>query len=185
MLLSIYFCVVSPSIRAIVSTHRPTPDGPTARKLQSIAMLPPTWPQVRRIVTSAFLFLYAYWKGEAAYDECARSCATALLVLEFSRTRFGAKIDAPASSIKKLAKASRVTIRPFLSQQVPNIDTSFLDVICGEAETAIPAEDDADSSSALESLQEWSMDHPSQSPAVERERDVFWEIPLYADVMRD
>jgi hypothetical protein len=187
MLLSIYFCVFGPSIRAIVRTCRPIPDSPTARRIQSTSMLPATWPQVRRLVTCAFLFLYAFWKGEAAYDECARSCATVLLVLEFSRTRFGAAIDAPASSIRRLAKASRVIIRPFVSQQVPTIDPSFLDERWGEADIVTPAEHDdhsSGSSSALESLQEWSMDHPSESPTDERGRDVFWEqIPLYADIM--
>lgn len=188
MLLSIYFGTFKSSITVIASTCRPTPDGPTARKLQSISILPPTWPQVRRTVTSAFLLLYAFRKGEATHDECARSCATALLMLEYQRTRFGADVDPPAASIRRLAREYGIMLRPFVCEKVPSIDADFLDLVCGDPESTPPTDQDANSStstSAFDSLRRWSVDLASSELShVERGQDVFWEqIPLYADVM--
>ncbi|KUL86890.1 hypothetical protein ZTR_05365 [Talaromyces verruculosus] len=80
MLLSIYFDILGPSIQAIARADSP----PTDRGWKCaprVNQLPPTWRQVRRIMTSVLILFYAFWYGEASYDETGRACARSILSL--------------------------------------------------------------------------------------------------------
>lgn len=83
--------------------------------------------QVQRITTSALIVLYAFWHGEATYDEAGRSCAIAVLLLEFRRTRLGSTLDAAQRPIRALAATSEIWLRPFLEGILSNDGEECLD----------------------------------------------------------
>ena len=125
-LLSIYFSILCPGIR--VMAHRATlpADKERERQLQEASNLPPTWRQVQRITTSALLVLYAFWHGEATYDEAGRSCAIAILLLEFRRARWGSTLDAAQRSIRALAATSEIWLQPFLEEMLSDGREEYL-----------------------------------------------------------
>lgn len=138
-------------------------------------------------MTSALVIVYAFWKGEASYDECARSCATTLLLLEFQRTRWGSDVDTPARSLRELAVASGIAIRPYAEQLLPSADASFVSAVCGDAVVAELSGMNEGPSASLEAYEitpEWSPDLPSDDLLDGPTPGGFWEqVPFYADIM--
>lgn len=129
MLLSIYFEICEPAIRTITTSAINTYDDSLKRQIQESVKLPPTWRQVRRITTSTMVILYAFWKGETSHNEACRFCATALLLLEFQRTRYGPSIEEATSCIRELAETSGLSLQPFMKQLVPEASDEYLKAV--------------------------------------------------------
>lgn len=58
-----------------------------------------TWRQVKRIMMSAFVVIFAYWHGEMIQEEASRYVAMARLLLEYPRWRWGEKLDEAVRSL--------------------------------------------------------------------------------------
>ncbi|GFF31187.1 hypothetical protein IFM46972_03152, partial [Aspergillus udagawae] len=125
MLLSIYFDVLGPSILAIARA-----DSPATDRLWKCAhrsnQLPPTWRQVRRIMTSVLVLFYAFWYGEVSYDEAGRAIAYALALLEFERMRWGAALNDSRRSILFLAAASGINSMEYIKWILPGANEGFI-----------------------------------------------------------
>lgn len=131
-LLSIYFNILCPGIRVMAHTATPPVDDHEGRQLQEATNLPPTWRQVQRITTSALIVIYAFWHGEASYEESGRACAMAILLLEFRRTRWGSTLDYAQRSIRALTGISGIWLRPFLEELLPHASEECLARVTGE-----------------------------------------------------
>ncbi|KAJ6078407.1 hypothetical protein N7467_008160 [Penicillium canescens] len=80
MLLSVYFNILGPAIQVIAPAYSPAIDREWKCSFK-VNQLPPTWRQVRRIMTSVLIVFYAYWYGEVSYDEAGRACARSIISL--------------------------------------------------------------------------------------------------------
>ncbi|KAK6378976.1 hypothetical protein LTS17_006679 [Exophiala oligosperma] len=127
--LSIYFDIYSPVITLMATTTLQSFDDALGRQLQSTIILPPTWRQVRRISTSVFITIYGYWKGEASYEETARSAAMAVALLEFQRTRWRGTVQPAISTVRDLVTSSALQIGPFMQQLVPKATNAYLKIM--------------------------------------------------------
>ena len=125
LLLSVYFDIFAPAITIIVNTPPQGLDDSSRRQIQEAVRLPPTWRQVRRIVASAFIAIYAFWTGEAAAEETCRSLATVVLLLEFQRTRWGSKVDSAVATIQCLSSASNLSLQGSMRGLLPNAGEEF------------------------------------------------------------
>ena len=137
MLLSIYFEISASSIRMMAAAGSHGYRDDLSKQLHAMAKLPPTWRQVRRITTSIFIIIYALWKGEAFYDETCRGTATAILLLEFQRVRWGGELQEAKNAIREIAALSGIKFRPFLQQLVPDATEEYIVRIYGQYDTGI------------------------------------------------
>ena len=131
MLLSIYLLIYKPSAIA--------PDQPAEhimpfqpQFLQVNNNLPLTWRQVKRIVTSALLIVYAHWHDEASHEETCRGVATALLLLKCQRIRWKGEIDGAVKTLYALANLSNLKIEPYLSYLLPGATTDVIRSVAGD-----------------------------------------------------
>jgi hypothetical protein len=117
MLLNIYFDIFGPAIKILAKAYPSLPDGDLSGRLGEITTLPLSWRQVRRITTSFYIIVYAFWQGEASEDEAGRACAYAALLLDFQRTKWGPSLDNARKTIQSLAKFESLTYHYFGTKQ--------------------------------------------------------------------
>lgn len=155
MLLSIYFDILGPSIQAIARADSPPTDRGWKCALR-VNQLPPTWRQVRRIMTSVLILLYAFWYGEASYDETGRACAYALTLLEYERMRWGAALNDCRRSILSLAAVSGINSMEYIKWIIPGANEAFIsnvldvDHIRAQSDPTMDQQADDGSSSVLQ-----------------------------------
>lgn len=133
MILLLYFQTYNPTI------HPGSQDPHTIQhKLSSglpiLSMegrMPLTWRQVKRIMASAFILIYAYWHGEVTFEEVCRSTAMALVLHECQRVRWGKELDGAMTVLRKIAGICGMTILPNLSSLLPDVDLAVLEAISG------------------------------------------------------
>ena len=130
MILLLYFQTYNPSMApgATQNLHNPS------ASLSLLAMegrLPLTWRQVKRIMTSAFILIYAYWHGEVTFEEVCRGTAMALVLHECQRVRWGRELDGAMAVLRDIAGICGMTILPNLSSLLPDVDLGVLRVIAG------------------------------------------------------
>ncbi|RMZ43800.1 hypothetical protein AFCA_002722 [Aspergillus flavus] len=128
MILLLYFQTYNPSMapNAAQNLH-----NPSASLLAMEGRLPLTWRQVKRIMTSAFILIYAYWHGEVTFEEVCRGTAMALVLHECQRVRWGRELDGAMAVLRDIAGICGMTILPNLSSLLPDVDLGVLRVIAG------------------------------------------------------
>ncbi|KAE8352450.1 hypothetical protein BDV28DRAFT_135097 [Aspergillus coremiiformis] len=94
--------------------------------------MPLTWRQVKRIMTSAFILIYAYWHGEVTFEEVCRGTATALVLHECQRVRWGRGLDGVMTVLRDMVGICGMTILPYLSNLLPDVDLGVLEAIVGQ-----------------------------------------------------
>ncbi|KAF5864039.1 hypothetical protein ETB97_008776 [Aspergillus alliaceus] len=133
MILLLYFQTYNPTI------HPGSQDPHTIQHKLSAGLpilsmegrMPLTWRQVKRIMASAFILIYAYWHGEVTFEEVCRSTAMALVLHECQRVRWGKELDGAMTVLRKIAGICGMTILPNLSSLLPDVDLAVLEAISG------------------------------------------------------
>ena len=129
MLLCTYLRILRPGLRVLANTALPAVGHQIRQELLEATSVPSTWRQVRRITTSALVVFYAFWRGEMSHDEAGEAAATAALLLEFERTRWGSAIDEARKTIRDLANISGLNMRHYLEKTLPEDGDEYLAVV--------------------------------------------------------
>ncbi|KUL82855.1 hypothetical protein ZTR_09208 [Talaromyces verruculosus] len=130
MLLSVYFKILGPTIHDLAKEANSSDGSHLTSQLRKATTLPPTWRQVCRITTSIFVIMYAFWHNEVSNDEAARSCACAILLLEFHRTRWAKNVEPIQATVRSLAALSDLRLHdPMESLLRPGNEAYVGDII--------------------------------------------------------
>lgn len=130
-IIAIYMDIFQPAIRAVNGAESATYSVADRRYLQEATRLPLTWRQVRRISASALVIVYAFWKGEASYEDTGKAIASALLLLDFQSLRWGRHITSIRKTLLDLAAFNSLSLHDCIKYLVPNIDTTHLTRVAG------------------------------------------------------
>ncbi|KAB8071349.1 hypothetical protein BDV29DRAFT_19130 [Aspergillus leporis] len=130
MILLLYFQTYNPSIYRDQTTleHKLSTGQPI---LSMEGRMPLAWRQVKRIVASAFILIYAYWHGEVTFEEVCRGTAMALVLHECQRVRWGKELDGAMTVLRDIAGICGMTILPHLSGLLPGVDLAVLEALVG------------------------------------------------------
>lgn len=96
----------------------------------SVASLAVTWRQVRRIMVSIFVVIFAYWHGELLHDEASRYMAMARLLLEYPRWRWGEALNEAVQTIFDISGFADFSIYKHLQMLLPGQNEHFLRSLC-------------------------------------------------------
>lgn len=129
MLLCTYLRILRPGLRVLANTALPAVGDQLKRELLEATSVPSTWRQVRRITTSALVVFYAFWRGEASHDEAGEAAATAALLLEFERTRWGSAIDEARKTIRDLSNLSGLDMYHYLEKILHKDGDEYLAIV--------------------------------------------------------
>ncbi|KAE8372549.1 hypothetical protein BDV26DRAFT_273973 [Aspergillus bertholletiae] len=129
MILLLYFQAYNPSMAPGAQDLHKLPAGLPLLSMEG--RMPLTWRQVKRIMTSAFILIYAYWHGEVTFEEVCRGTAMALVLHECQRMRWGRELDGIMAVLRDIAGICGMTILPNLSSLLPDVDLGVLRVIAG------------------------------------------------------
>ncbi|TID15663.1 hypothetical protein E6O75_ATG07991 [Venturia nashicola] len=133
MLLSIYLSIYKPVVQNSIEDLEPTLSHTSSQSLLIDNHMPPTWRQVKRITTSAFVMIYAYWRGEASSEETSRFIAISLLLLHCQRVRWQHELSEPMGSLRELIRLSELDICPALSRLLPGATFDFISAIASKS----------------------------------------------------
>jgi hypothetical protein len=136
MLLNIYFDIFGPAIKILAKAYPSLTDGDLKVRLGEATTMPLSWRQVRRITTSFYIIIYAFWQGEASEDEAGRACAHAALLLDFQRTRWGLSLDNTRKAIQSLATISQIQVRERLREMLSHDSEVYFDYILGSVQAS-------------------------------------------------
>jgi hypothetical protein len=100
--------------------------GPDELTTPNAAALPVTWRQVRRIMTSVFVVIFAYQHGQVLHDEASRSMALTRLLLEYPRWRWGRKMEELIHALYDISSLANLAILKHLRALLPNQTDEFL-----------------------------------------------------------
>ncbi|KNG84567.1 hypothetical protein ANOM_007308 [Aspergillus nomiae NRRL 13137] len=128
MILLLYFQTYNPSMAPGAATNLHKLGLPL---LSMEGRMPLTWRQVKRIMASAFILIYAYWHGEVTFEEVCRGTAMALVLHECQRVRWGRGLDGAMAVLRDIAGICGMTILPNMSSLLPDVDLEVLRVIAG------------------------------------------------------
>nr|POF13027.1 hypothetical protein CFP56_10175 [Quercus suber] len=92
---------------------------PIAHKLAA------TWRQVRRIMMSVFVIVFAYWHGELIHIEAARFLAIARLLLEYPRWKWGERLEEAIQTLLDISKLSNFDLDNQMRALLPGVDDLF------------------------------------------------------------
>lgn len=92
---------------------------PTKLSSPSMSALSVTWRHVKRIMLSIFVVVFAYWHGELLHDEASRYMATARLLLEYPRWRWGEDINEAVQTLYDMTGFAGFTVRKHLQSLLP------------------------------------------------------------------
>ncbi|KPI38304.1 uncharacterized protein AB675_12075 [Cyphellophora attinorum] len=90
------------------------------------ASLAVTWRQVRRIMTSTFVIIFAYQHGELLHDDASRFVAMTRLLLEYPRWRWGGKLDELIQTLHDISNLANLAIVKQLRALLPEQSEQFL-----------------------------------------------------------
>lgn len=97
-----------------------------------------TWRQVRRVMLSAFVIIFAYWHGEILHSEASRYMAMARLLLEYPRWRWGSdKLSDAMQTLVDVASLADFPLLEHMQSLLPGVDEHFLRPLCDPGETTI------------------------------------------------
>lgn len=124
--LATYFDLYQPVLHALSKQYGPQKfdaEGLTTPVASKIAV---TWRQVRRIMLSAFVIIYAYWHGEAVHGEASRFMAMTRLLLEYPRWRWGEQLHEAVQTIVDISQLADFNIRKHVQVLLPGASEAFL-----------------------------------------------------------
>lgn len=102
-------------------------DACTAKSsVPAACKLATTWRQVKRIMMSAYVIVFAYWHGEMMHEEASRYIAMARLLLEYPRWRWGEKLDEALQTLADISRLSDFKIYDHTQALLPGADEQFL-----------------------------------------------------------
>jgi hypothetical protein len=104
----------------------------------SVASLAVTWRQVRRIMLSTFVVIFAYWHGELLHDEASRYMAMARLLLEYPRWRWGEALNEAVHTLYDISGFANFSIYEHLQRLLPGQSEHFLRSLCDRIPMAEP-----------------------------------------------
>lgn len=133
MLLSIYLGIYKPVVQNSIEDIEPTISHSSSQSLLIDNAMPPTWRQVKRITTSAFVIIYAYWRGEASSEEASRFLAISLLLLHCQRVRWKHELSEAMGSLRELIGLSGLEIGSALSRLLPGATFDFISAIASNS----------------------------------------------------
>lgn len=107
------------------------------------ASLAVTWRQVRRIMLSAFMVIFAYWHGELLHDEASRYVAMARLLLEYPRWRWGEALDEAIQTLFDISSFANFCTYEHMQTLLPGQSEDFLRSLCTRTPMAMPNSSDA------------------------------------------
>lgn len=82
-------------------------------------MLPVTWRQVKRIMTSAFVVMVAFWQNEITHSEATRYIAMARLLLDYPRWRWTTKLDPAVQILLDFARLEHFNLDDAMRNLLP------------------------------------------------------------------
>lgn len=129
MLLSIYIGIYKPVVQISMEPIEPTLSPSPTQSLLIDNAMPPTWRQVKRLTTSAFVIIYAYWRGEASGEEASRFVAMSLILLHCQRIRWQHELTEAMDSLRDLIGLSCLELGPALSILLPGATFEFISAI--------------------------------------------------------
>jgi hypothetical protein len=129
MLLSIYIGIYKPGVQNAIEHIEPALSPLPAQSLLIDNAMPPTWRQVKRLTTSAFVIMYAYWRGEASAEETSRYVAMALLLLHCQRVRWKHELTEAMGTLEDLIGLSGLELGPAFSILLPGATFDFISAI--------------------------------------------------------
>lgn len=89
-----------------------------------------TWRQVRRIMLSAFIVVYAYWHGEMLHTDAGRYMAMSRLLLECPRRRWGDKLGEAVLTLIDISKLANFDVYKHMQILLPEASPQFLRPLC-------------------------------------------------------
>lgn len=104
----------------------------------SMAALSVTWRQVRRIMMSLFVIVFAYWHGELLHDEASRYMAMARLLLEYPRWRWGEDINEAVQTLFDISGFANFDVRKHLQNLLPGQNELYVAMLCERTPRAEP-----------------------------------------------
>ncbi|KIW21508.1 hypothetical protein PV08_02088 [Exophiala spinifera] len=95
-----------------------------------VAALAVTWRQVKRIISAAFMLIFAYWHAELVHDEASRYVAMARLLLEYPRSRWGEALDEAIRALSDISGFANFSIYKHMQALLPVQSESLLRSLC-------------------------------------------------------
>lgn len=123
--LSTYFQLYLPILEALAKHSNETEADADRPSTLASGKLPPTWRQVRRIMMSAFVIVYAYWHGEMIHGEASRYMAMVRLLLEYPRWRWGEKLHEALEAVAGISRLSGFNLFEDMKTLLPGVSRRF------------------------------------------------------------
>lgn len=128
-----------------------------------VCTLPVTWRQVKRIMSSAFVIIFAYSHGEILHGEASRYIAMARLLLEYPRWRWGEKLDRAVQTLVDISGLAEFSISQHMKTLLPGMNEQFLRHLCD------PLQSSAQNGFAADQQHAETLDHALSAAAA-----TFW-----------
>jgi hypothetical protein len=109
----------------------------------SAAALAVTWRQVRRIMLSLCVVVFAYWHGELLHDEASRYLAITRLLLEYPRSRWGEALNEAVQTLFDISRLGNFTVCKHLQTLLPGQNEKFVAMLCDRTPMTKQNEDDS------------------------------------------
>ncbi|THV78572.1 hypothetical protein D6D29_07568 [Aureobasidium pullulans] len=88
-------------------------------------ILPSTWRQVCRIMTSCLILFYAFWHMELSHAELSQFVAKTLVLLHGHSLRWGESLDNMKTTLRELSALCNIDIQGSLEELLPNHDSEL------------------------------------------------------------
>lgn len=124
--LATYFGLYQPVLRTLSKQYRPQDFDAETLTTPVASKIAVTWRQVRRIMLSAFVIIYAYWHGEVVHAEASRFMAMTRLLLEYPRWRWGDKLQEAVQTVVDISHLADFNIHKHMQNLLPGASEAFL-----------------------------------------------------------
>lgn len=127
--LSTYLGLYQPVLRMLSRRQGAQDCDPETLSSPVASQLAVTWRQVRRIMLSAFVVIFAYWHGEMVHAEASRFMAMARLLLEYPRWRWGEKLHEAVQTIFDISGLAEFNLHKHMQALLPGSSEEFLETL--------------------------------------------------------
>lgn len=124
--LATYFGLYQPVLRTLSKQSRVVDFDEESLTTPVASTIAVTWRQVRRIMLSAFVIIYAYWHGEVVHAEASRLITMTRLLLEYPRWRWGDKLQEAVQTIVDISRLADFDIQKHMRALLPGASDGFL-----------------------------------------------------------
>lgn len=95
-------------------------------------ILPSTWRQVCRIMTSCLILFYAFWHMELTHAELSQFVTKTLVLLHGHSLRWGESLDHMKTTLRELSALCNIDIQSSLEKVLPNHDSELEAGVLGQ-----------------------------------------------------